>query len=167
MKLALIFPLLLVLFFFNGCAPQYREPPMTQLQIREIQSREFDTNDSKLVMKSMMNVLQDEGFIIKNAVLDLGLLNAERTEDIGNTSHARMMYFLAGEEARWDKQTILDASGNVSEFGNKTRVRMNFQIKTIDNKGNPSDTRTILDPVYYQSFFEKVSKGLFIQQENI
>lgn len=157
----------IVVIFFSGCTPHYQEPPKTQLQIREIQSREFDTQDSKLVMKSMMNVLQDEGFIIKNAVLDLGLLNAERTEDIENRSHARMMYMLGGNEARWNKQTVLEASANVSEYGNKTRIRINFQIKKIDNFGHPVDTETILDSIYYQSFFDKVSKGVFIQQENI
>ena len=171
----------IVVIFFSGCTPHYQEPPKTQLQIREIQSREFDTADSKLVMKSMMNVLQDEGFIIKNAVLDLGLLNAERSEDIKNRPFRRKSFkhkhhrskwwdedlFDDDREDSWDKQKIFEASANVSEFGNKTRVRINFLRKTIDNNGHPSDTKTIMDPVYYQNFFEKVSKGIFIQQENI
>lgn len=159
---------LLAVISLTGCACRSPEDaPMTQLQIREIQSREFDTKDTKLVMKSMMNVLQDEGFIIKNAVLDLGLLSAEKDIDIENTSEAIMKTIFVGNHARWSKHRILEASANISEFGDKTRVRMNFQTKSIDNFGCQTSVEPVLDNQYYQIFFEKVSKGLFIQQENI
>lgn len=143
------------------------EPPATQLQVREIQTRDFDTDNSKLVMKSMMNVLQDEGFIIKNAVVDLGLLSAEKNIDVENKSEMFMQIFLGGEHARWSKHQVLEASANVSEFGSKTRVRVNFQTKTIDNYGCPKNVETIKNPVYYQNFFEKVSKGLFLEEQAI
>ena len=87
-----IFLLLLSSVIFTGCAPYNKsEGPVTQLQVREYQSREFDTDDTKLVMKSMMNVLQDEGFIIKNAVADLGLLSAEKSYDVENTGKAILL----------------------------------------------------------------------------
>lgn len=151
----------------TGCVPQKTEEPMTQLQVREIQSRDFETTDSKLVMKSMMNVLQDEGFIIKNAVLELGLLSAEKNVDVENKTQAVFSALLGDPNARWSKFQILEASANVSEFGSKTRVRMNFQIKTIDNFGCPKDVVTIRDSLYYQVFFDKVSKGVFLQEQEI
>jgi PBP1b-binding outer membrane lipoprotein LpoB len=159
------FSLLIALLFLSGCIPRSEENPMTQLQTREIQTREFDTADSKLVMKSMMNVLQDEGFLIKNAVLDLGLISAEKNIDIENKFQAFLCAMNQGVNARWNKQQILEASANVSEYGCKTRVRMNFQMKTIDNHGCPQDVKTLLDGEYYCNFFEKVSKGIFLQQE--
>ena len=153
---------------FSGCAfYQQTEPPMTQLQIREIQTRELDTDDKSLVMKSMMNVLQDEGFIIKNVVSDVGLLSAEKNIDIENKTSAFFASVLNGNNARWNKQQILEASANLSEFGKKTKVRINFQVKTIDNFGLPRNVVTIMDPVYYQDFFDKVSKGAFIQEQDI
>lgn len=151
----------------TGCAPRPSEPPPTQLQIREIQTREFATCDTKLVMKSMMNVLQDEGFIIKNAVVDLGLLSAEKNIDVENRAEAIFAAMFVGPQARWSKYQILEASANVSEFGPKTRIRINFQIKTLDNFGCPKDVITLNDPCYYQEFFEKVSKGIFIQEQDI
>jgi len=152
----------------TGCAVNtLQDSTATQLQIREIQSREFDTNNTKLVMKSMMNVLQDEGFIIKNAVAELGLLSAEKNIDVENKGTAFLLCALQGNAARWSKQQVLEASANVSEFGNKTRVRINFQTKTIDNFGCPKDIQTLNDPQYYQLFFDKVSKGIFIQEQNI
>lgn len=168
----LIMPLVMTTFAmltFTACTKHVPEVPMTQLQKREIQTREFDTNDTKLVMKAMMHVLQDDGFVIKNAVLDLGLLSAEINVNIEN----KTQMFLAalansnGGQARWNKQEMIEASANVSEFGGKTRIRMNFQRKTIDNMGCPVDVQTILDSHVYQTFFNKVDKSLFIQNENI
>ena len=166
-KVYLILPLV-TLLAFTSCVQHVPDaPPITQLQIREIQTREFDTKDTKLVMKSMMNVLQDEGFIIKNAVLDLGLLSAEKNTDIENPHDATFARMWGGEHARWDKQQVLEASANISEYGAKTRVRMNFQVRILDNCGGPSEVSTIKNAHHYQDFFEKVSKGIFIQQENI
>jgi hypothetical protein len=167
----------------GGCMQTISAPPLTQLQIREIQSRDFDARDVKLVMKTMMDVLQDDGFVIKNAVSDLGLLNAEKVIDIErnrfhHTSYGTSFgvsygrsyggsYGAKNQEAHWDKQQIIEASANVSSYGDKVRVRINFQTKNIDNFGCPTDVRTVLNSEYYQTFFEKVSKGIFLQQENI
>jgi len=67
----------------TGCTivnqpPQRPLTPQTQLQTREFQTREYDTNDVKLIMKAVLNTLQDDGFVVKNAVIDLGLLTAEK-----------------------------------------------------------------------------------------
>ncbi|BCB95759.1 hypothetical protein JZK55_06810 [Dissulfurispira thermophila] len=51
--------------FAFGCATTGVTPEKTQLQIREFQTRIYDTNDVKMVMKAMLNVLQDDGFIVK------------------------------------------------------------------------------------------------------
>lgn len=155
----------------SGCAfMQKEDPPLTQLQIRELQTKELDTPDTKLVMKSMMNVLQDEGYIIKNVVADMGLLSAEKNVDIENKALAILMISLNTQtpgNARWKKQQILEASANVTEFGKTTKVRINFQIKTLDNVGNVHSVVTVKDPKYYQEFFDKVSKGVFIQEQGI
>lgn len=171
-----------IIFCCTGCLPQIpEEPPMTQLQVREMESREFETNDMKAVMKSMMNVLQDEGFVLKNVVLDLGLINAKKNIDIDdsweefqyrhNTFHDHYDPWgnnhFKESKPRWKKQEILEASANISEFGNKVRVRISFQQKSIDNHGNPMKVKTITKPKMYQDFFEKVSKGIFIQEANI
>lgn len=55
-------PLLFILSVFAyGCASTAVTPRMTQLQIREFQARPDEINDTKLVMKAMLNVLQDDG----------------------------------------------------------------------------------------------------------
>ncbi|MFA6916718.1 MAG: hypothetical protein WC222_10010 [Parachlamydiales bacterium] len=159
-----IIPLCCVGILLGGCAA-HNLPAKTQLEIRQIQSRDFDTCDQKLVMKSMMNVLQDDGYIIKNAVSDLGLLSAEKDIDVTNSLHV----FLAcmGGEGRWNKHSVLEASANVTAYENTVRVRINFQTKTFDNFGAVSSVEQVHDLGFYQEFFDKVHKGIFLQKENL
>lgn len=153
---------------FSGCASIFHsEPPLTQLQLREIQTREFATKDLNLVMKSMMNVLQDENFILKNVVMDAGLLSAEQQNEIPSSGWSILARGLLGPEMRWDKHSITEISANVTPHGDKMRVRVNFQRKTLDNRGNMSKSTTIQDPILYQVFFEKVGKGIFLQEQEV
>ena len=161
-------PCLFCLFLFGACAPQQRQvPEKTQLEIRQIQTRTYDTNNFKLVMKSVLNVLQDENFIVKNVALDLGFLTATKEIDIENPHAQFWAKFQRAESTRWPKHKIIEATINVSEFGKEMRVRANFQSKVMDNKGAVISVNQMTDQEFYQDFFLKVGKGIFIQQQHI
>jgi hypothetical protein len=155
----------LSLLLLAGCSPVPREAPLSQLQVREIQTREFETDDVKLVLKGMMNVLQDDGFIIKNAVSDLGLLTAEKDVDV--SSRSEIFFAICVKEGRWKQHAILEISANVSLYGNRTKVRVNFQRKIFDNMGAVVSVEQDLNPETYQSFFARVSKAIFFEEEKI
>lgn len=167
------------------------QPPKTQLQTREFQTREFDTNDTKLIMKAVLNVLQDDGFVVKNAVVDLGLLTATKEVDLAEnratTNRASSDDYWWGvfesvfgtsggrnranqsrsnqEQPRFRKFKLIEVSVNVSEIGRRSKVRANFQAKILDNQGQPLDVYVIEDQKFYQEFFAKVDKGIFIQKQ--
>lgn len=115
----------------------------------------------------MLNVLQDDCYIIKNANLELGFINATKEIDIENKGEAIVASLFAGQYARWKKNSVWDMTSNISEFGNQCRVRVNFQIKILDNKGNTVTVKQIDDQKVYQDFFSKTDKGVFIQKEKI
>jgi hypothetical protein len=164
---------------------QQPPPPKTQLQIREFQTREFDTNDVKLVMKAVINTLQDEGFVVKNAVADLGLITASKELQIsgGSNTSSGSDYWTdvfvkmfggknssssgSREQPRFNKFKIVEASVNVTEMGQRCKVRANFLAKVIDNQGDPSEVYTIDDVKFYQDFFSKVDKGVFLQRQGL
>jgi len=118
-------------------------------------------------MKAMLNVLQDDGFIVKNAVLDPGLLSAEKTVDVEQSGEAFVAMLLAGSDASWKKASIVECSANVTEFGEITKVRVNFQLKMLDNRGDILKVEQIADARYYQDFFSKEDKGIFSQKERV
>ncbi|MBL7975829.1 MAG: hypothetical protein JNJ85_13010 [Candidatus Kapabacteria bacterium] len=190
MKTKIIIPLLLLLAV-TGCTivnypNRNAQQQQTQLQTRQYQQREFDTNDVKLIMKAVLNTLQDDGFIVKNAVVDLGLLSATKEISLkgssqGTTQNSNDDFWtiifrdaIAGrrgaatprnEPVRYQNLKQIEATINVSEFGKQTRVRASFQARILDNEGNVMESYPIDDMKFYQDFFVKVDKGVFIQKQ--
>jgi hypothetical protein len=140
---------------------------MTQLQVREFQTRTYDVNDELAVMKALAAVLLDEGFIIKDAETDLGIINAVKEVDIESGGEKFFSLLFFGANARWAKNSIIEASVNVNSFGEQVRVRLVFQVKSMNNKGEVMVVQQVEDQQYYQDFFAKVDKGIFIQQEKL
>jgi len=174
----------IILFSLTGCTivstPKKTEGEQTQLQVRQFQTREFDTNDIKLVMKALVNVLQDDDFIIKNAVVDLGLISASKEIDLTASRTSKSDFweeffkaiFIDSKSRRSDptiynKLKIVEATINVSEYGRRTKVRANFQAKILDNRGNPVEVFTVDDEKFYRDFFAKVDKGIFLQKQGL
>jgi hypothetical protein len=161
---------ILISFFLTNCA-SVPKIERTQLQIREIQTRTYEILESKLVLKAMLNVLQDDGFIVKTAVPELGLLTAtkeidiEKEEiDIEKESESIPAFFFGGANARWKKNSIIEATCNVSDFRDRCKVRVNFTQKILDNLGGIIEIRQIYDQKFYQTFFLKVDKSIYIQR---
>jgi hypothetical protein len=159
-----------------GCAAGV-PPPQTQLEVRAIQTRTFDTPDTKLVMKAMFNVLQDDGYVVKNAVVELGLITAAKETDLapsrsepGGSELVVGPFWgvpgLRGAPA-FRKTEVRDFTGNISEFGKQTKVRASFQRKVLDNRGGVLQVEAIDDPKFYQDFFTRMDKSVYLQQEQL
>jgi hypothetical protein len=160
-----------LLFFsvlFAACGTNSPNIVTTQLQIREYQTKIFDAESQRLVMKAVADTLQDLGFIIKNANTDLGLLIAEKDVDIESKGEAFLAVLFGGANARWKKLSKEEVTVNISKYGkSRTKVRVNAVIKIIDNKGGILKVEPIKDEKYYQDFFAKVSKSIFIAKQNL
>lgn len=167
--LFLFLPLISFTLVFSGCiAPPKQEK--TQLQIREFQTRSYDTADFKMVMKAVMNALQDQDFIIKQAELELGFITAQKELDVesaGEVFFSSLLAALGGGKASYRKNSITEASANISEYGDQIRVRVNFQYKLIDNKGAVIKIEQVEDEKFYQEFFSKVDKSIFLGKEGV
>jgi hypothetical protein len=87
--------------------------------------------------------------------------------DIESSGVKFFALFFMGANASWEKSLILEATANVSEFGEQTKVRMNFQAKVLDNAGRVLSVEQVQDEKFYQDFFSKVDKGIFIEKERI
>jgi hypothetical protein len=138
---------------------------MSQLQIREFQTRAFETADTLLVMKALLNVLQDDFYIIKNADAALGVVTAAKEVDVDDRGFWGKAF--SDENDRWKKNAVVECSGTVSGHGRQTRVRMNFQVKTYDNRGAIMGVVQVQDQKFYQEFFAKVDKGVFLAKQKL
>lgn len=160
--------LFLPLMLAAGCTNTPKVDPLkTQLQIRAFQTRVYSESDHKMVLKAMINVLQDMGFIIQNANTELGLLTATKEVDVEDKGQALWSTFWSGYYARYSKSSIIECTANVNVFGEQTRVRANFRHKILDNHGAVSTINQIEEEAFYQDFFAKVDKAIFLQKENL
>jgi len=68
------------LFLLTACAttPANVAGAGTQLETRQIQTREYDTLDKAMTMRSVISTLQDLGFTIDQADAELGTITATR-----------------------------------------------------------------------------------------
>lgn len=137
----------------------------SQVELRHFQTRTYATNDPKLVLKAVVNVLQDVGFIIKTAETDLGIVTAERWADIQYTK--KMLKQAKKQERTLAKSVVTECSANVTLHGNECRVRLIFQQRQLSASGAVMTALPVEDARFYQDFFAKVDKGVFLQKEGV
>ncbi|MDR1168234.1 MAG: hypothetical protein LBK53_05005 [Heliobacteriaceae bacterium] len=140
----------------------------TQLEKREFQTRTFDTTDKPMIMKAMLNVLQDEGFIVNNANPLLGFISGTKEFDVTDKTIDLKKEFGA-KKLNWAgvRVAAIETTANVSEYGKQIRVRINFKRKLLNVYGNAQSITEIDDSQYYQDFFAKVDKAIFLQKQKI
>lgn len=81
MKAAISLIVLLSLVLLSGCVSQNShilDTGESQLQLRSIQTRVFDTNDRQTVTRNVVATLQDLNFVIDDADADLGTVSATK-----------------------------------------------------------------------------------------
>jgi hypothetical protein len=129
---------------FGGCATnsdqQLLETGKSQVELRQIESRAFDTTDREKTLRTIMATLQDLGFVIDKADATLGTVTATRLSTYGY--HASSMRMTVTVRAHGDKQLLVRASAQLNE-------------------------QTVLDPVAYQQFFAALSKAMFLGAQQV
>ena len=150
-----------------GCFSDSPPPPQpSQMEMRSFQTREYDTNDEKLVLKAVLNTLQDMGFIVTTADPGIGLLTATKKVNISHTK--KEVKEAKKRETPLSQTDVLDCTANISEFGKtQCRVRVNFQRQILDATGATMQASQITGAKFYQTFFSQVDKGIFLQQEGV
>ena len=137
---------------------------------RQFQTRTYELNDKPLVMKAMLNVLQDEGFIVYNANPLLGFIYGVKDFDTSDPNIDISKEFgLSKSRLNWNgvKVATIETTANVTEYGKSIRVRVNFKRKLLNIYGNAQFIDDINDENYYQEFFSKVDKAIFLQKTKI
>ena len=142
--------------------------PMTQLQKRAFQVRTYKNGDKVVLMKSVLNVLQDEGYIVYNVNSLLGFIYAvkdfdtsDRNIDIAKEfgfSQSRLTY-------NGVKVATLESCINITEYGNTVRTRVNFERKLLNEYGNAQFIDDVEEEQFYQDFYAKVDREIEIQKQ--
>ena len=88
--------ILVLIFCFlqaSFCCAVEVPPSPSMLELRERQTRYFDTADTFMVMKAVINTLQDNGFVINKAEFDLGYIRAQKDIKLKRTMKGRVALY--------------------------------------------------------------------------
>ena len=144
-RLKLILAFLLVLLV-AGCATTHDrllDMDTSQVQLRSIQTRAFDTTDKEKTMRAVIATLQDLDFIIDRADLTLGVLSATK---------------LGSSQSGMPSSYMLRVTVTVRPKGDtQLMVRINAQHGL-----NP-----VTDPKPYQNFFAALERAMFLEAHQV
>ena len=82
-RILTILSILCVFMFFIGCATTHDrllETGTSQVQLRNIQTRAFDTTDKEKTLRTIIATLQDLGFVVDKADSILGSVSATKLD---------------------------------------------------------------------------------------
>jgi len=141
------------------------------LQLRQLQTRSFDTTDEKKLLQAGAGVLQDLGFTLEESEVNLGVLVASKDRDAteaGQVAGSVAMAILFGVHTSVDKNQKIRAALVTSPASDtRTKLRVTFQRVVWNTEGQVSKTESLDAPPMYEEFFEKLSKSVFLEAQQI
>ena len=160
----------------SGCAPSI---PREALQLtpqsvenRRIQTRLFDTGDEAQLLSASAALLQDLGFTLDESEIDLGLIVASKDRDareVGQIAYSVFVTALTLKHVPYDRRQHIRASVvTYRPDGRKGfAVRLTMQRIVWDTKDEISRAEALNEAEIYQTFFDKLSKSVFLEAQQL
>lgn len=141
---------------------------MTQLQKRQYQTRTYKSTDKVMVMKGILNTLQDEGYIVYNVNSLLGFIYGVKDFDTTDPNIDISKEFgLTKSRLNYNGVTVatLEVTVNVTDYGDDLKLRTNFKRKLLNQYGNAQFIDDIDEEEFYTEFYEKADKAIQLQKQ--
>lgn len=168
--------LLLAALVISGCETGI---PKEALQIteqslaeRQMQTRRFETSDEKMVLAAVAGLLQDLGFNLDESETKLGVVVGSKRRDATEAGQVALavVAIMLGAYQPIDDVQLMRASvitRPVGENGEHVAVRVTFQRIVWRTDKSISKAEAMKDPKQYQTFFEMLSKAVFLEAHEI
>ncbi|WP_245835557.1 hypothetical protein [Polynucleobacter cosmopolitanus] len=165
------------ILLISGCAttipPEALKFNPDTLANRQLQARKFDTKNEKELLSAAAAVLQDLGFNLDESAPGIGVLVGSKKRDArdsGQIAGQIMLGLLFGASAMSiDSEQLIRASliTKPAENGNGYILRVTFQRVVWNQNKQVSKIEAINDIETYKGFFDKLSKSVFLEAQNI
>lgn len=141
------------------------------LEVRSVQTRQFEGRSEEDILSASAGVLQDLGFEIQESETKLGLIVGTKDRDAVSTQQvvgAVALALLTGVVVPIDKQQNIRAALVCTPQGPKKQaVRVTFQRKVQNTQNQVTTVEQVVDPEIYQEFFDRLSKSVFLEAHKI
>ena len=142
------------------------------LEMRRLQSRYFDTREEAAILTAGAGVLQDLGFILDESEVELGVIVGSKDRDAteaGQVVLSIVLALLVRTNPTWDDEQKIRASviTRKLEERNGYAVRLTMQRIVWNTQGQVSRTEPLDEVEMYQEFFDKLSKAVFLEAQEL
>lgn len=140
---------------------------------RQAQTRRFESKDERALLGAGAAVLQDLGFTLDASETELGVIVASKDRsavEAGQVVGHLLLGLLTGVYIPTDRNQKLRASLITRPSGpanEHTLVRITFQRIVWNDQGKITKMEPLDDPKFYQQFFEKLSKSVFLEAHEL
>lgn len=150
----------------------YLAEGQTELSLRQLQSRRFDTLETERLVDAATATLQDLGFNIAATSAEAGVISGSKDRNAIERDQVALqvaLVFLAAlggnsHDPIYDESQVINVSLAVNQSGDKSSVvRVIFDRHITNNKGQLWKADIITDPDIYKEFFEKLSLSAFLE----
>lgn len=142
------------------------------LQRRQAQTRVFETSDEAELLSASAALLQDLGLTLDESEVDLGVIVASKNRDateLGQVVGAVAMTIVFGTHVPVDDEQKIRAALVTRKLEDRRgyAVRLTMQRIVWNTEGRVSKTEPIDDAQIYQEFFDKLSKSVFLEAQEL
>lgn len=138
--------LLITLVIVAACQTDSRQQALatseSQVKLRSIQTRVFDTVQTQKTLRTVMATMQDLGFVLDKADALLGSVSGTKFGKSDENSLPYQVRMTVSVRPRGEKQLLV-------------RANAQFQLQAIE------------DPKPYQDFFVALGKAMFLTAHNV
>lgn len=141
------------------------------LKERQIQTKKFDSQDETSILSAASAVLQDMGYNLDESETKLGVITASKARDARNAGEIAgkiLLAVLTGVAHATDvSQTITVSLVTSKSSKGGYLLRATFQRIVMNSNNQISAAETLLDEELYKGFFDKLSKAVFLEAQEI
>lgn len=158
----------------TGIPPDALKMSPVSLQLRQQQTRKFDGKSEGEILAASAGVLQDLGFNIDESETKLGVIVASKSRTAMETRQivgALVIAALTGVSTPIDDRQKIRV-GLVTRPASDTNptaffVRVTFQRIIWNTQRQISRIEAVEKPEIYQEFFDRLSKSIFLEAQQI
>lgn len=168
-----LLPVVMAALVLSACQPQIPKEALQlspdSMENRQMQTRGFNMKDEKKLIGASIDVLQDLGYQLTESETKLGVLVANKKADAteaGQVVGQIVVAALLGVYTPIDDNQLIIASLVVAPSQlNKSQgnVRIVFSREVTNTHGHVR-WEPLPDPQIYQDFFSKLSKSVFLKE---
>jgi len=168
------------LLAMGGCATIPKDALVLSpdsLERRQLQTRRIEGIGEKELLSAAAGVLQDLGFNIDESETKLGVIVAskDRSAITGSQITGAVLLALLGAYHAVDKTQKIRVSlvtrpavaADGTALTDSHLLRITIQRVVRDTQGQVTRNESIEEPEIYQEFFEKLSKSVFLEVQQI